>query len=262
EPDLRVRNLTFHYAVGERPALYRVNLDLSFGRRLAIVGPSGAGKSTLFNLLLRLWEFRDGEILLDGQPISAYAPADVRNLFSVVSQNPALFNASIADNVRLARPAANMEEIQLATRRAQLHHFILSLPQGYQTTIGERGLQLSGGQRQRLALARALLKPAPILLLDEPTANLDLDTARAIMRSIYSTHEQKTIVLITHQLHFMEQFDEIVVLDGGQICEQGTHDLLLKRDGLYAGMWRLQEAAPHAAGAPLTTPVRSEVHTY
>lgn len=262
EPDLRVRDLTFHYAVSEPPALHRVTLDLPFGKRLAIVGASGAGKSTLLNLLLRLWEFRDGAMLLDGRPISAYAPTDVRNLFSVVSQNPALFNASIADNVRLARPGADMEDIQIATRRAQLHHFIASLPQGYQTTIGERGLQLSGGQRQRLALARALLKPAPILLLDEPTANLDLDTARAVLRSIYKMHQQRTIVLITHQLLLMEQFDEIVVLDGGQIRERGTHDVLLRRNGLYARMWRLQEAPTQAAGAPLMAPTRAAVHTY
>ena len=169
-----------------------------------------------------------------------YAHDAARQLFSVVPQPTHLFNASIRDNLLLACPQTTKAEMIDAARRAQIHDFITSLPQWYDTMIGEQGLQLSGGERQRLAIARALLKEAPVLLLDEPTANLDALTERAILGTLDAAMEHRATLLITHRLIALEQFDEIIVLRAGRVIERGTHDELLKLDGLYRRMWDLQ----------------------
>jgi ATP-binding cassette subfamily C protein CydCD len=237
---LQVRHLTFTYPGQEHPALREVSFDLQPGMSLAIVGPSGAGKSTLVHLLLRFWEYESGEIRLGERSLRELSPAEVRARFAVVSQNSYFFNATVAQNLRLARPSATQEEIEAAAQQAQIHEFILSLPQGYRTRIGEQGVRLSGGERQRLAIARALLKNAPILLLDEPTANLDPLTEQQVLETLFAVMRQKTTLLITHRLIGLENVDEILVLDGGQIVERGTFHELLQRDGLFRLLWNLQ----------------------
>ncbi len=235
-----VENLSFRYAPDEPLALDGVSLDLRPGGRVAIVGPSGAGKSTLINLLLRFWDYSDGCIMLAGRDLHDYDPEDVRGQFGVVSQRTHLFNASVRENLLLARPDASEDEMIDAARRAQIHDFIQSLPQGYDTPIGERGLRLSGGERQRLAIARALLKDAPILVLDEPTANLDAVTEREILRTIHGLTANRSTLIITHRLVGLEDVDEIVVMRSGRVVERGRHDELVQLNGFYQRMWELQ----------------------
>lgn len=240
--DLRVENLSFAYSDGERESDSLVLQNISFalppGKRLALVGPSGAGKSTLANLLMRFWDAEG--ILLDGQDIRAYKQVDARRMFSLVSQNTYLFNASLRENLLLARPWAAQDDIEAACRAAQLHDFILSLPNGYETLVGERGVELSGGERQRVAIARALLKNTPIFIFDEPTANLDAVTERKLVETLQSVMENHSVLWITHRLVGLEAMDEILVLENGKIVQRGTQAELLARDGLYKTMWNLQ----------------------
>ncbi|HEX6302883.1 MAG TPA: thiol reductant ABC exporter subunit CydD [Anaerolineales bacterium] len=249
---LCILDLRFRYPATKRPA-YRIGsrernaniLDgitftLPEGHHLAIVGPSGAGKSTLVNLLLRFWEYERGEISLAGEDIRKYAACDLRQAIAVVPQDPYLFNVTVRDNLRIAGPAASEAEIHQAAKQAQMHEFIRTLPQGYDTWIGEHGLRLSAGQRQRLAIARALLKNAPVMVLDEPTANLDPVTEQAVLQAIFQTRKNRTTLLITHRLVEMEWMDEILVLDQGRIVERGRHDALLLAGGLYWQMWERQ----------------------
>jgi ABC-type multidrug transport system fused ATPase/permease subunit len=217
-----------------------VTFDLQPGTSLAIVGPSGAGKSTIANLLFRFWEYELGEIRLGGESLKSLNQDEVRKRFALVSQNSYFFNASIRENLRLARPKITQEEMEAAARTAQIHDFIMSLPKGYDTMIGEQGLRLSGGERQRLAIARALLKDAPILILDEPTANLDPITEKQVLETLFAVMKQKTSLLITHRLIGLENMDEIIVLDHGRIVERGRHDELLKSEGVYRRLWDLQ----------------------
>jgi thiol reductant ABC exporter CydC subunit len=237
---LRVERLRFRYAEGEPWALDGVSFTLDAGRALAIVGPSGAGKSTLINLLLRFWDYADGHILLDGIELRACDADTVRRAFAVVAQGTHLFNASIRENLLLANPDAGEEEMICAADRAQLHPVIRALPEGYATRVGERGMALSGGERQRLAIARALLRDAPILLLDEPTANLDPITESRIMETLHCVRGERAALFITHRLVGMAAMDEILVLDRGRIVERGRHADLLAVDGLYRRMWDLQ----------------------
>jgi ATP-binding cassette, subfamily C, bacterial CydC len=216
-PALAFRNVHFRYAPNDPPVLQGVSFDLPPGKRLAIVGHSGAGKSSLVNLLLRFWEWDEGEILLNGRSLRAYPPDAVRACFGVIPQQPYLFNASIGDNLRLAKPRASQAEIIRAAQQAQLHDFIAGLPRGYETGVGALGMQLSGGERQRLAIARALLQDAPILLLDEPTANLDGDTERAVLETIFQLAERRSLLLITHRPAGLTEMDEVLRLDGGRV---------------------------------------------
>ncbi|MBK8986086.1 MAG: thiol reductant ABC exporter subunit CydD [Chloroflexi bacterium] len=209
---LSLRHVAFRYETAVHPTLQDVSFDLSPGKRLAVVGPSGAGKSTLVNLLLRFWEYDDGEIVLNGRSLHDYKPDDIRACFAVIPQQPYLFNASIWDNIRIARPEANPEAIIAAAQQAQLHEFVGRLPAGYQTNVGALGMQLSGGERQRLAIARAILRDAPILLLDEPTANLDPVTEQAVLDTIFRLAEGRSLLLITHTQAGLAQMDEIVRL--------------------------------------------------
>jgi ABC-type transport system involved in cytochrome bd biosynthesis fused ATPase/permease subunit len=233
-------HLSFTYPGQFRPALQDISFNLSPGKRTAIVGPSGAGKSTLVNLLLRFWDYSDGQILLDGRDLHAFPQEQVRRLFCTLSQHTYFFNDTIRRNLLLARPNASMLEIEDAARRAQIHTFITALERGYNTVIGERGLRLSGGERQRLAIARALLKEVPIFLLDEPTANLDPLTERHVLEGLFSLAQGRSLLFITHRLVGLENMDEIMVLDHGSIIEHGTQAELLARGGFYLRMWDFQ----------------------
>lgn len=249
---LRIRDLRFAYDPGESPALDGISFDLPQGRKVAIVGPSGAGKSTLVSLLLRFWDYQEGHIFLGGQELRLYAQEDVRRLFAVVSQQTHLFNATIRENLLLARPEATEAEIVQAAQQAQIHDFVHSLPRGYDTWIGEQGLRLSGGERQRLAIARAILKDAPILILDEPAAHLDALTERAVMRTLQTSMAGRTDLVVSHRLVGLDHLDEILVLRAGRIVERGHHHELIEMGGYYRRMWELQNqvlldrASPHS----------------
>jgi ATP-binding cassette subfamily C protein CydCD len=238
--DLRITNLAFSYPGRSQPALQEITFQLTPGKRIAIVGPSGAGKSTLANLLLRFWDYSQGQILLDGRDLHEYAQEDVRRLVSFISQRTYFFNDTIRQNLLLARPTATGSEVQNAAQQAQIHDFIIGLPKGYETIIGERGFRLSGGERQRLAIVRALLKNAPIFLLDEPTANLDPLTERHLLDMLFTLTRSQSLLLITHRLVGLENMDEILVLDHGRINERGAHADLLALGGLYRRLWDLQ----------------------
>lgn len=214
-----------------------ISFMLSSGKHLALIGASGAGKTTLLHLLLRFWDPAEGSILLDGYNLAQYSQEDVRRKIAVVPQNPYLFTAMLRDNLCIARPQASQAEIEGALRVAQLDHFLASLPEGIDTWIGEEGLRLSAGQRQRIALARALLQDAPLLVLDEPTANLDPKTEAMLMESLLAHRRGRSLLLITHRLIGMEAMDEILVLQNGRIMERGRHAALLARDGLYRRAW-------------------------
>jgi ATP-binding cassette subfamily C protein CydCD len=240
---LLISNLSFHYPTQSTPALQDVTFCLEPGQSVALVGPSGAGKSTLASLLLRFWEYDSGDIRLGGESLKAYAQAEVRERIGFVSQNAYFFNASVYENLRLARRGVTREQVEAAAQKAQVHDFILGLSEGYETRIGEQGLRLSGGERQRLALARAFLKDAPILILDEPTANLDVLTEQRVLEMLHGLMRTKTALLITHRLVGLEAMDEILVMDRGRIVERGTHAFLIAQTGLYRRLWDLQNRA-------------------
>jgi ATP-binding cassette subfamily C protein CydCD len=237
---LCVENLRFSYEPGDAPVLDGVSFDLSQGGQIAVVGPSGAGKSTLLHLLLRFWDYQQGHILLNGQELRRYDQEELRRTMAVVSQHTHLFNATVRENLLLARPGAAETEIVRAAQQAQIHDFVQSLPQGYDTWIGEQGLRLSGGQRQRLAVARAILKDAPILLLDEPVANLDALTGRDLMAALQDLMVGRTTLIVTHRLAGLEAAGEILVLRAGRVAERGRHHELMQMGGIYRRMWDLQ----------------------
>jgi len=238
--DLRFTNLTFTYPTQSTPALQDISFTIPEGKSVAIVGPSGAGKSTIANLLLRFWDYDSGEISLSGESLKSLNQDEVRKRCALVSQNSYFFNTSIRENLRLARPSLTQAEMEAAARAAQIHEFIASLPKGYDTFIGEQGLRLSGGERQRLAIARALLKDAPILILDEPTANLDAITEKQVLDTLFSVMRERTSLLITHRLIRLENMDEILVMDHGRIIQRGMHRELSNVDGLYRHLLDLQ----------------------
>jgi ATP-binding cassette subfamily C protein CydC len=243
--NIRVSNLSFNYPGSSHKAgtetLTHLTFSLAPARKVALVGTSGAGKSTLLNLLLRFWECREGEILLNGVALNRYSGDALRKQMAVLPQNSSLFSATIWDNLRLARPQASQSEIELAARRACLHDWVLNLPDGYQTWVGEGGVKLSGGQRQRLALARTLLRRSPLLILDEPTSHLDPVTEQNVIRGILDTVQENrsSILLVTHRLVGMQPMDEVLVMQNGRIVERGTHLELISSNGLYHKMWDL-----------------------
>jgi thiol reductant ABC exporter CydD subunit len=232
---LPIRFTDVHYAYddGQRPALRGVSFQISPGQKTALVGPTGAGKSTVAFLLLRFIEPRQGQITVGDTPLREIPASTWREQVAWVPQNPYLFNASIAENIRLARMSASRDEISRAAQLAFADEFIQSLPQGYDTLIGERGARLSGGQAQRIALARAFLKDAPLLILDEATSNLDPEYEALLQQATARLMENRMVLIIAHRLSTVYQADQIVVLDGGRVVETGTHASLVQQDGLY-----------------------------
>lgn len=239
-PGLAIEHLWFRYEPDLPPALADISFELPPGGRLAVVGPSGAGKSSLVYLLLRFWEYQQGHIRLGEREVRAYPPEQVRAMFGVVSQATHLFNATIRDNLLLARPEAGPAELDQAVQQAQLWDFVQALPHGYDTWLGEQGLGLSGGERQRLAIARAILKNAPFLILDEATANLDPLVEQNLISVLYRLMESRSTLVITHRLVGLEIMDEILVLQGGRVLERGRHHDLLQAGGVYRRLWQQQ----------------------
>jgi len=232
-----------HFAYPSRPtpaAIDGLSLTVVPGETLALVGPSGAGKSTLFDLLLRFYDPQQGQILLDGQPLTRLDPQDLRRHFALVAQNPALFFGTVEDNIRYGRAEATSAEVEAAARSAHAHEFILQLPQGYQTHLGDAGLGLSGGQRQRLAIARALLVDAPILLLDEATSALDAQSEHLIQQALPALMAGRTTLVIAHRLATVQHADRIAVIDQGRLVAVGTHRQLIAENPLYARLAALQ----------------------
>jgi ATP-binding cassette subfamily B protein len=238
-PSLRVENLHFGYDP-MRPVIRGINLEIPAGCTTAIVGRSGSGKSSLARLLMRLFSPQTGAIFLDGMPIEKLAASEVRARIGLVPQDTSLLHASIADNIALGMPDASHEDIELVARAAELHDLITSMPEGYDTLVGERGLQLSGGERQRVAIARALLRRPTLFVFDEPTSMLDSKTESNIQQALRDATAGCTTIIIAHRLSAITEAHDIVVLDDGKIKERGRHHELLAMGGLYAEMWRQQ----------------------
>lgn len=234
------QRVRFSYPARSTQSLEDVSFSVRPGERVALVGPSGAGKSTVFQLLLRFYDPQDGRILVDGVPLPELDPAALRRRIALVPQEPTIFMGTVSDNIRYGRPDATEGEVRHAAEAAAAHRFISDLPDGYRTALGERGVTLSGGQRQRLAIARAVLKDAPILLLDEATSALDAESEHAVQTALEGLLANRTSLVIAHRLSTVRSADRILVLDAGQIVEEGTHDALVRRDGLYARLAALQ----------------------
>ena len=237
---LEFDGVSFGYEKDGPPVLEDVTFALTPGKRVAVVGPSGAGKSTLVHLLLRFWDPSGGEVRLGGRDIREYTQEDLRREFAVVSQDTHVFNGTLRTNLLLAKQRATDEELESVLGRAQLSKLVERLPNGLDGPLGEQGLSLSGGERQRLAFARALLKGAPLLVLDEPTANLDPITERGLLDTTYELMRDRATLVVTHRLVRMEEMDEILVLDSGRIVERGTHGELVLAGGLYHEMLETQ----------------------
>ena len=238
---LRFEEVGFRYEKAELPVLEDVSFTVEPGKRVAVVGPSGSGKSTLVNLLLRFWDPSSGRVLLDGHDLGDYLQEDLRAVFAVASQDAHLFDAPLRDNLLLARPDATDAEMLEALEKVRLGEFVERLPRGLGTPLGEQGVRLSGGERRRLAISRAFLKDAPLLVLDEPTANLDAGTERGLMDEVQEISSGKGLLLITHRLVRLEKMDEILVLENGRVVERGTHDELIENHGLYRRMVEVQD---------------------
>lgn len=235
------RDVAFAYpARPERSALHGLSFRVEPGETVAIVGPSGAGKTTIFSLLLRFYDPQAGAVLVDGVDLCQADPAEARSRIAIVPQDVTVFAASAADNIGFGRPGASRAEIEQAARDALAHQFIEQMDEGYDTPVGERGVTLSGGQRQRLAIARALLRDAPILLLDEATSALDAESETLVQTALERLMEKRTTLVIAHRLATVLKADRILVLDEGRVVEEGTHDSLVRRDGVYARLARLQ----------------------
>ncbi|MCB1756023.1 MAG: ABC transporter ATP-binding protein/permease [Gammaproteobacteria bacterium] len=251
QPTIEFRQVCFSYH-HDRPILRDVSFKVNAGEKVAVVGPSGAGKSTIARLLFRFYDPDSGQVLVDGQDVKRVSQHSLRKNLGVVPQDTVLFNDTVRYNIAYARPDASLEEIRQAAKDASLDGFIDSLPDGYETVVGERGLKLSGGEKQRMAIARVILKNPPIMVFDEATSSLDTRSEQAILQTLNTTANRTTTLVIAHRLSTIVDADRIIVLDGGRIAETGSHEQLLEKDGLYAQLWRLQKnEKPPAAGGSL-----------
>jgi ATP-binding cassette subfamily B protein len=226
------------------PTLDGVDLDVPAGSFTAIVGETGSGKTTLAYLAARLYDVRSGRVTIDGVDVRDASFASLARTVGLVSQDTYLFHATVRDNLRFARPGATEEELEGAARAAQIHDLIASLPEGYDTVVGERGYRFSGGEKQRIAIARVVLRNPPVLVLDEATSALDTETERAVQDALDRLAEGRTTIAIAHRLSTVRDADQIVVLDGGRLVERGTHDELIERGGRYAALAAQGEGAP------------------
>ena len=245
EGEIKFENVSFAYDP-ERPILKNVSFEVPAGKMVAIVGPSGAGKSTISRILFRFYEISRGKVLIDGQNIRDVTQASLRAAIGMVPQDTVLFNDTIEYNIRYGKPDASSAEVRQAARLAQIHEFIVTLPQGYDSLVGERGLKLSGGEKQRVAIARTILKSPPILMLDEATSALDSHTEKEIQDALERVAENRTSLVIAHRLSTVVHADNVIVLDHGEIVEHGTHLELLAKGGLYASLWARQREADEA----------------
>lgn len=246
-PSISFQNAAFSYTP-DKPLFSNLNLNIAAGEKIGIVGLSGAGKSTLVNLLLRAYDLQSGKILIAGQDIAGVTLFSLHQNISLIAQEPALFNRSILENIRFARPKATDEEVRAAARLACIHDTIMKLPQGYDSIVGERGVKLSGGERQRIAIAAALLKNAPILILDEATSALDSESETAIQQALQNIMQHKTVIAVAHRLSTLRRMDRIIVLDNGAVVEDGTPQKLLKnKSGLFRRLYNLQTSGAFSA---------------
>lgn len=251
-PTIRFEHVSFAYQA-DRPILHDISFEVPAGQKVAVVGPSGAGKSTLSRLLFRFYDVNAGRILIDNQSIAEVTQESLRRSIGIVPQDTVLFNESIYYNIQYARPEASEEDVQRAARMAHIHEFIESLPQGYDTMVGERGLKLSGGEKQRVAIARVILKNPPILVFDEATSSLDSRSEQAILQALEEVAEKNTTLVIAHRLSTIIDANTILVMEQGRIVEQGDHHTLLEQGGLYAQMWALQQEEKRVESQTLET---------
>lgn len=257
--EIRYENVRFHYGHG-KGLIENLTLTIKPGEKVGLVGPSGAGKSTLINILLRFHDLEGGRILIDGQDIAGVTQDSLRENIGLVTQDTSLLHRSVVDNIRYGRPDASEEEVIAAAKKAHAHEFILDLEdykgrRGYEAQVGERGVKLSGGQRQRIAIARVLLKDAPILILDEATSALDSEVEAAIQEQLYNLMANKTVIAIAHRLSTIAAMDRLIIMQKGQVVEDGTHEELLRHGGLYASLWARQSGGflfeDHKSSDPL-----------
>ncbi len=239
--EIRFDDVTFHYGGHDTPLYENFNVTIGAGEKIGLVGHSGSGKTTFVKLIQRLYDVNKGRILIDGQDIAHVTQSSLRGEIAIVQQEPILFHRSLAENIAYARPGASMAEIAEAARLANAHDFIVRMPKGYQTLVGERGVKLSGGERQRVALARAFLADAPVLILDEATSSLDSESEALIQEAMERLMEGRTAIVIAHRLSTVRSMDRLLVFERGRIAEEGTHETLVRReDGLYRRLFERQ----------------------
>jgi subfamily B ATP-binding cassette protein MsbA len=257
---IEFKDVSYHYPNHSNFVLENISIKIPAGRMVALVGLSGSGKSTLANLVLRFFDPSSGVVMIDNCPLPAYSLKSLRSQIALVTQDNFLFNTTVEENIRLGRLDATAEQIREAARAAYCHEFIERLSDGYNTVIGERGTRLSGGQQQRIAIARAILKDAPILILDEATSSLDNESEAAVQAALSNLMKNRTVIVIAHRLSTIKHADEILVLESGHIVESGTHDSLLLKETSYARLVNAQFERPSAAQIDSAVEVGEKFH--